>query len=317
MTKKIKVLIVDKVHEILIREFEKAGWVCHYLDTITPQQVWNTINAYQGLIIRSKLKITQKLIDKAEQLQFIGRVGSGLENIDVAYAESKGIKCFNSPEGNRTAVGEHTLGLLLNLANKINIANQQVKQGRWLRDANWGVEIEGQTVGIIGYGNMGSAFAQRLYGFNCRILAYDKYKTGFGNEFVEEANLNTIFQQSDIVSIHVPLTHETRHMADLKFFSQFHKKIILLNTARGEIVKTSDLVTVLSIGKIQAAGLDVLEYEKHTFEELHQSEIPEDLQYLMKAENVIITPHIAGWTHQAFYKLSAIMAQKILSEFTS
>jgi D-3-phosphoglycerate dehydrogenase len=232
-----------------------------------------------------------------------------MENIDVYFAEQKGIKCLNAPEGSRDAVGEHTVALLLAALNKIVSSDAEVKKGIWNRNGNWGTEIKGKTIGIIGYGNMGSSFAQKISGFGAEVIAYDKYKFNYTDQFVTETDLQTVFDKADILSLHVPITEETHFMVNDAFLQNFKKNIFLLNTSRGEVVKTADLVKHLKTGKVLAAGLDVLEYEKHAFEKLE--DLPEDFQYLSQAKNVVFTPHVAGWTDESYYKLARVLFEKI------
>ena len=309
------ILIIDEVHNSLIDTLAQANYILDYLPKITSEKVFTIIPDYDGIIVRSKMKITSELIDTAKNLKFIARVGAGLENIDVDYAKQKKIKVINSPEGNRDAVGEHALGMLLNLFNKINIANSEVKSGIWNREANRGEEIGGKTIGIIGYGNTGSAFAEKLSGFDVEILAYDKYKTGFSNKFVTECELKDLFKKVDILSFHVPLTDETKQMFNADFIQNFKKDIYLINTSRGKVVNTKDLVSALKTKKIKGACLDVLEYEKLSFEDIFKTSDNEEFNHLIESENVILTPHIAGWTHQSYYKISKIIADKIIKEF--
>jgi D-3-phosphoglycerate dehydrogenase len=267
---------------------------------------------YTGVILRSRLSFTRDVIDAATDLKFIGRVGAGMESIDVAYAESKGIHCLNSPEGNRDAVAEHALGMLLNLSNNLNRADRQVRQGIWEREANRGWEIKGKTLGIIGFGNMGAAFAQRLQGFDCKLIAYDKNKTNYAPSYVKEVSKADIFAQADIVSLHIPLDEDNFYLADENWFASFEKPIVLINTARGPVVKTAALLEALDSGKVIAAGLDVLEYEESSFERTKQlTEIPDFLN-LAQRENVIFSPHIAGWTVESKTKLADFLVEKIL-----
>ena len=309
------ILIIDEVHNALIETLFQANYTLDYLPKITSDKVFSIIANYDGIIVRSKMKITSDLIDIARNLKFIARVGAGLENIDTEYAKSKKIKVINSPEGNKDAVGEHALGMLLNLFNKINTANSQVKSGIWDREANRGEEIGGKTIGIIGYGNTGSAFAKKLSGFDVKVLAYDKYKTGFSNNYVKETSLNNLFNKVDIISFHVPLTDETKQMFNSAFIQKFKKNIYIINTSRGEVVNTKDLVSALKTEKIIGACLDVLEYEKLSFEDIYKNNNTPEFNYLISSENVILTPHIAGWTHQSYYKISKIIADKIIKEF--
>lgn len=308
----MKVLIVDLIHEVLIEMLEKQGFKCTYNPQITKDEIIENIASFAGLIIRSKINLTKEILQKAVNLRFIGRVGAGLESIDLEFAQEKNIICINSPEGNRDAVGEHATGLLLSLFHKINQSNLQVKNGVWQREPNRGIELWNKTVGIIGYGNMGSAFAKRLKGFDCNVISYDKYKTNYSDGNTTETDLNTIFEQSDILSIHTPLTDETKFMVNNDFISKFSKNIYIINTARGKIIKTTDLVNNLKSGKILGAGLDVLEWESVSFNEVFNAENME-MDYLKTADNVILTPHIAGVTTESFYKLSTFMAEKIIS----
>lgn len=316
MIQKIKILFVDSTHQILPEKLSNAGFYCDYKPDMEEKEISKIIPEYDGLIIRSKIKIDKTIIDKATNLKFIGRVGAGLENIDIPYAKNKGIKCFNSPEGNRDAVGEHALGMLLCLLNNILKADTEVRNGQWIREGNRGTEIKGKTVGIIGYGNMGSAFAQRLKGFGAQVIAYDKYKVNYSDEYVTEKTLDDLFNKTDILSLHVPLTEETHLMVDDQFIHQFKNNIYLINTARGKVLKTEDLVKNLKSGKILGAALDVLEYEKTSFESLHsKEELPDAFSYLIKSNRVVLTPHIAGWTHESNVKLSEFLADKIIQAF--
>ncbi len=308
-----KILFIDTAHPVIQEELEKAGCICDYFKDYTRKDYEQCIHEYLGVIIRSKIQLDKAILDKAVKLKFIGRVGAGMESIDVEYAESKGIRCLNSPEGNRIAVGEHAVGLLLALMNKIILANNSIRKGIWEREGNRGIEIYGKTVGIIGYGNMGSAFAQCISGFGAQVLAYDKYKTGFSSAIVTETTLENLFEQCDILSLHLPLTDETHYMVDDAFLQKFKKPIFLLNTARGQIIKTIDLVKHLQQGKVLGAGLDVLEYENFSFETMNLANIPPDFDYLLHADNVILTPHIAGWTVESKYKLAKVLVDKILS----
>jgi D-3-phosphoglycerate dehydrogenase len=256
--------------------------------------------------------LDKEFLSSAKNLKFIARSGSGLENIDQAYCKERKIELFNSPEGNRNAVAEHALGMLLSLLNKIPQGNRQVREGIWDREGNRGEELDGKTVGIIGFGNNGAAFAKKLRGFEVKILVYDKYKTGFGDHFVQECTLQAIFQQSDIVSLHIPLNRETKYFADEVFFSSFEKPIRLLNLSRGKIVNTKALVLALKEKKVIGACLDVLEFETKSFESFFEQHLPEEFQYLIHSENVLISPHVGGWTIESYFKLSNVLADKIL-----
>lgn len=313
----LKVLFIDSTHPRLPEMLRRAGFDVEYdPDKVTTANINDIIPNYDGIIIRSKVKIDKIIIDLSSKLKFIGRVGAGLENIDVDYAESKGIKCFNSPEGNRDAVGEQALGMLLTLFNNIIKADTEVRKGKWLREENRGLEIKGKTIGIIGYGNMGSAFAQRLKGFDTNVIAYDKYKVGYSDEYVQEKSLKDLFEQTDILSLHVPLTEETQFMVCNEFINKFKKNIYIINTARGKVLKTDDLVKNLKSGKVLGAALDVLEYEQVSFENLHSdNNLPEAFEYLIKSNNIVLTPHIAGWTYESNIKLSEFLAEKIINAF--
>ena len=308
----MKILFIDSNHPSLHQTLEKAGHVCHLHYDWTKEEIIQNIHLYDGIIIRSKIKITKDILDKATNLKFIARAGAGMENIDVAYAESKGIKCIHAPEGNRDAVGEHALAMLLALFNNVLRADKEVREGKWLREENRGVELMGKTVGIIGYGNMGSAFAERLKGFGVKLLVYDKYKTNFGNECIQESSLERIFDEADIVSLHVPLTAETERMVNDTFINSFRNNIYIINTARGKCLNTDDLVLNLKSGKVLGACLDVLEYEMTSFETLDVTMLPEAFQYLTKSDKVILSPHIAGWTIESHRKIAMVLAEKIL-----
>lgn len=271
-----------------------------------------SIADYDGMIIRSKFKVDRAFLDKAKRLKFVGRCGAGMENIDLEAAREKGVKCFNSPEGNRDAVGEHALGILLSLMNKVVQADKEVRSGTWDRLRNRGTEIGGKTVGILGYGHMGSAFGQKLKGLSCEVIAYDKYKTGFSTRQVHEVELEEFFRKTDVLSIHMNLTEETVGMVDGDFFSKFEKDIYLINTARGPIVPLSELLAAIESGKVIGAALDVLEYEGLNFEELDSIPV---LEELYKSEKVILTPHVAGWSHESNVKMASILAEKITTAF--
>ena len=306
-----KILFVDDTHPVLKEELTAMGFSCDDFTGSTAADCRSIIYNYFGAVIRSKITFNSEMLDAATQLRFIARVGAGMESIDVEYAKSKGIVCFNSPEGNRDAVAEHAIGMLLSLLNHLNRADTEVRNGIWLREANRGIEIKGKTIGIIGYGNMGGAFAQRLKGFGCTVLAYDKYKTGFGDEFVTECDMETIFAETDILSLHLPLTAETRYLVNEEYIRKFHKNIWVINTSRGPVVNTSALVDSLNSGKVNGAALDVLEYEKTSFEAMDAGAFPEPLKQLVFFDNVILSPHIAGWTVESKYKLAKVLADKI------
>lgn len=311
----MNVLFVDSTHPALPDLLLNAGFQIHEPNFATKEEYLQIIHKFDGVIIRSKFKIDEDFFKKATLLKFIGRVGAGMENIDLDAAQQYGVKCFNSPEGNRDAVGEQALGMLLSLQNNLIRANEEVKNGIWRREENRGVELKGKTIGIIGFGNMGSTFAKKLQGFEMNILAYDKYKMNYAPEYVKEVSLSEIYEYSDIVSIHVPLTDETHYLCDELFFDSFKKTIIIVNTARGKVLKTAALVSALKSGKVHAACLDVLEYEALSFENLYKKDLPEDFKYLAENERVLLTPHIAGWTHESNVKLSSTLAEKIIKAF--
>jgi len=303
----LKIIAIDSVHPVLYEELRKHGHTVDELTHLSQKELLLLLPQYEGFIIRSKFKITKEIIDLSVKLKFIARSGSGLENIDVAYAKSKGIECFNSPEGNRDAVAEHVLGMILMLLNKLKIADAEVRKGIWKRAENRGIELKGKTFALIGYGQMGSAVAQRLQGFDVKILAYDKYKMAYDYQ----ASMEEIFEHADFVSLHLPLTEETSYLVNEEWLNKFKKDIFLINTSRGKCVNTIDLVKALRNGKVRGACLDVLEYEAVSFENLDAKNLPEAFQYLIQSDKVILTPHIAGWTHESYKKLSSFLSKKI------
>jgi len=307
----MKILFIDSNHPVLHETLQKAGHTCDLNYLWTKDQIINNIHLYDGLVIRSRIKITKEIIDKATQLKFIARAGAGMENIDVIYAESKGISCLHAPEGNRDAVGEHAIGMLLSLFNNLCRANKEIREGKWNREGNRGIELTGKTVGIIGYGNMGSSFAEKLKGFGVKILVFDKYKNNFGTDRIIETSLNHIFDEADIISLHTPLTDETHYLINTNLINNFKKNIYIINTARGKCLNTLDLVKGIQSGKVSGACLDVLEYEDTSFENLHTTTLPEPFQYLMQSEKVMLSPHIGGWTHESNEKIAKILAAKI------
>lgn len=315
MASSINILFIDSVHPLLQKELEAKGFICHLQYEWSREKIGEELHKFDGVVIRSRIKLDKEMIDKGTNLKFIARAGAGMENIDVLYAESKGIKCLPSAEGNRDAVGEHALGMLLCLFNNICRADREVRNGLWIREGNRGVELQGKTVGIIGYGNMGTAFAQRLKGFDCTVLAYDKYKKNYTDDFVKEVIMEELFEKADVISIHLPLTEETNYIVNDSFLKKFKKNIYFINTSRGKQVKTDDLVEAMKSGKVIGACIDVLEYEALSFEGLDKNNLPESFRYLTQSDRVILTPHIAGWTHESNEKISATLARKILKLF--
>lgn len=309
----MRVLFVDLVHHVLNDDLINLGWECVHAENDSIEQNLKDLPHFDGLVIRSKFPVTEQVLRSCPQLKFIARSGAGMENIDVSFAESLGIELFNSPEGNRNAVGEHAVGMLLALMNNLRTAHEEIQNGKWLRFENTGEELEGKTVGIIGFGNNGSAFAKKLLGFDVTVLAYDKYKTGYGDNFVREATLESILAKADVISFHVPQNIETIHYFNEEFLDQLHKPIYLLNLSRGKVVKTAAVVKGLKTGQIKGAGLDVLEYENSSFENFFQNELPADFEFILHAKNILLSPHVAGWSKESYFKLSKVLSDKIIS----
>jgi len=300
------ILIVDDLHPAFKQEAEALGYVVSDEPLFTREQTLAVIKDYEGLAVRTKFQVDRELIDAAPKLKFIARAGAGMDNVDETYAQSKGIACINAPEGNADAVAEHAIGMLLSLMNKLRQADQQVRAGIWDREGNRGWELKGKTVGIIGYGYMGQSFAQKLQGFGVEVIAYDKYKTGFSDNYAREVSMEEIVKFSDVLSLHLPLTRETRNLVDTEYLFHFRKPIFFLNTSRGEIVHTSAVLKAITDGKILGAGLDVLEVEK--FPALAEQNWYAELA---KSDKVILSPHVAGWTFESYRKISEVLAEKL------
>tara|TARA_R110002167_G_scaffold347085_2_gene557947 strand:+ start:5466 stop:6404 length:939 start_codon:yes stop_codon:yes gene_type:complete len=311
----LKILHLDSNHPLLLNQLNDLGFTNDEDYSSTKQEIENKIHLYDGFIIRSRFSIDKAFLDKAKNLKFIGRVGAGLENIDCEYAVSKNIELIAAPEGNRNAVGEHSLAMLLSLFNKLQKADKEVKNGIWLREENRGIELDGKTVGLIGYGNMGKSFAKKLRGFDVEVICYD-IKPNVGDENCKQVSLTELQEKADVLSLHTPQNELSKNMVNIDFMNSFKKNFWLINTARGTAVITNDLVTGLKNGKVLGAGLDVLEYEKSSFENLFSDDkMPEAFQFLINSENVLLTPHIAGWTVESNEKLAQTIVDKIKAKF--
>lgn len=302
------VIITAHVHDMLPKTLEEKGYSVLLVPKISYDELYNLIDSAEGLIVTTRLPIDKKLIGKASQLKWIGRMGSGMELIDQEFAEAQGVKCVSSPEGNRNAVAEHALGLILNLTNKIAKSFDDIKNGQWLREENRGTELAGKTIGIIGFGNTGTSLAKLLAAFDMTVLAFDKNKLNPVAGYIQEANLDQICRLADIISFHVPLTADTRHMANETFFNALQQRPFIINTSRGHVVKTPALIHALQQNKIAGAALDVLENEQL---DQYSSVEKEEMRYLTSQPNVILTPHIAGYSHEAFYKMSTVIIEKL------
>ena len=311
------VYFIDTVHPVLEERLTLFGYKCVDLTKTKVPDLPSKIQDAKGLVIRSRITLSSEILSQIPDLQFIARSGSGLENIDTAFCKDHNIQCFNSPEGNRNAVAEHALGMLLSLFNNIVKSNQEIRVGIWDREGNRGEELDGKTIGIIGYGNNGAAFAKKLRGFDVKVMAFDKYKSGFGDHFVQECTLQAIQEQADVISFHIPQNKETVHFFNDEFLLNCHKSLFLLNLSRGKIVDTKALVNGLKSKRIKGACLDVLEYEKSSFESFFDQEHSDDFRYLLESDKVLLSPHIAGWTIESYFKLSNVLADKIIAHFAT
>ncbi|WP_183575903.1 2-hydroxyacid dehydrogenase [Mucilaginibacter sp. X5P1] len=303
---KKNILIVDDIHPVFIEQAEALGYTCDYRPLIKASEAFEIIGDYAGLVIRSKFNVDRSVIDAATSLRFVCRAGAGMDNIDEAYAAEKNIQLINAPEGNMDAVGEHAVGLLLSLMNNFRTSDAEIRTGSWLREANRGYELKGKTVGIIGYGFMGSSFAKKLSGFGVDVIAYDKYKTGFSDRYAREVSMEEIVKHSDVLSLHIPLTSETNGLVNDEYLFHFKKPIFFINTSRGKTAKVSAILNAIKQGRIIGAGLDVLEVEK--FPSLAEQEWYEELR---QSDKVILTPHVAGWTFDSYRRISEVMAAKL------
>jgi D-3-phosphoglycerate dehydrogenase len=310
------VYFIDTVHPVLQERLSLFGYKCVDLTKVRSVELLPRILDAKGLVIRSRITLSSEILSQLTDLQFVARSGSGLENIDVSFCNQHNIQLFNSPEGNRNAVAEHALGMLLALFNNIVKSNNEIRKGIWDREGNRGIELDGKTIGIIGYGNNGAAFAKKLRGFDVKVMAFDKYKTGFGDHFVQECTLKAIQEQADVISFHIPQNKETIHFFNDDFLLKCTRNIYLLNLSRGKIVDTKSLVSGLKSDRIKGACLDVLEYEKSSFESFFDQEHSEEFGYLLESNRVLLSPHIAGWTNESYFKLSDVLADKIISYFS-
>lgn len=307
----MKVLFIDTTHHSLAKGLKKLGFETELNNTSPKQEIEGILKYYTGIVIRSRFKLDKTFLNAGSHLKFIARVGAGLENIDINYAEKLGINLIAAPEGNRNAVGEQALGMLLSLFNNLNRADKEVRNGIWIREGNRGVELRGKTVGIIGYGNMGNAFSRVLAGMGVEVIFHD-ILPNLSNENARQAELEELFEKTDVLSIHTPLTELTKNMVNSEFLSKFKKNIYFINTARGPITVTTDLVDAMKREKVLGACLDVLEYEKTSFENLFsENHLPEAFEYLINSDKVILSPHIAGWTHESNLKMAKTIVDKV------
>lgn len=311
----MKIAFLDTVHEVLEQGLSEKGFQCVDLTVVSDSKINEVIDSFDGIVVRSRFKLDQNFLQKCSNLKFIARSGAGMENIDIAYCEANNVKLFNAPEGNRNAVGEHALGMILSLFNRLHFADSEVRSGKWDREGNRGEELDGKVIGIIGYGNNGRAFSEKLRGFDVEIVAYDKYVNGFGDDRVSECSLEKLQNKADIISLHIPQNEETKWMINREFIEKCSKPFYLINLSRGKIVTTKDLLEGLNSGKIRGACLDVLEFEKSSFEDMFDTEVGGTFKKLLESEKVILSPHVGGWTVQSYYKLSKVLLDKICLNF--
>jgi D-3-phosphoglycerate dehydrogenase len=311
-----KVAFIDVVHPILQQRLEENGFECDDLTQLSKFEIETQISNYHGIVIRSRFAVDDTFLKKAYKIEFIARSGAGMENIDIDYCKARQITLHNAPEGNRNAVGEHALGMLLSLFNNLNKGDNEIRNGIWDREGNRGVELDGKTVGIIGFGNNGKAFAKKLKGFDVDVLVYDKYKSNFEDDTISEVSMDNIFEKADIISFHIPQNEETLFLVDDEFLSKIKKNIYLINLSRGKIVKTSSLVNGIKSGKIKGACLDVLEFEKASFENIFsdKSNLPDAFNFILNSKQTLLSPHVGGWTTESYFKLSNVLANKILNQ---
>jgi len=307
----MKVLFIDNVHPILEERLLNMGFKCEHDYTSNRETILDKLPNYEGLVIRSRITVDKEFLGANNKLKFIARSGAGVENIDCKEAKKRNIHLISAPEGNRQAVGEHTLGMILSLFNKISLGDKEIRFGKWSREANRGIELSGKTIGIIGYGNMGKAFAKCLAGFDCEVLAYSKTPTNISDDYVRRSSLEDIQNKADIISFHTPYNESTHHYLNENFIEKMGRPFYVINTARGKVVHTDALVKGLKSKKILGACLDVLEYEKTCFENMFDNDMPDNFQYLVSSPKVLLSPHVAGWTIESYKKLSSVLADKI------
>lgn len=310
-----KIAFIDIVHPILQQRLEKNNFICDDLTHLSKFEIETQISNYHGIVIRSRFAMDEQFLSKATKIEFIARSGAGMENIDLDYCKAQDIKLFNAPEGNRNAVGEHALAMLLSLFNNLNQGDQEIRNGIWEREGNRGVELDGKTIGIIGFGNNGQAFAKKLKGFDVNVLVYDKYKSNFVNDSISEVSMAVIFKEADIISLHIPQDEDTLFLVNEAFLSKFNKNIYLINLSRGKIVKTLSLVKGIKSGKVKGACLDVLEFEKSSFENIFSDKLnlPDEFNFILNSKKTLLSPHVGGWTKESYFKLSDVLADKILN----